>query len=73
VTSPLYTDIDRLVGVKEYDTHRKVTDPITGGAIAVLWTMTEFSSGIAKIFYKPVEGIIKTTVAIPRGTSLYLC
>jgi hypothetical protein len=61
---------DCHIGIKEYDLHRNVTDPISGGVMAALWTITEFTSGIAKIFYKPVEGIIMTTVAIPQSLSL---
>ncbi|KAF9464545.1 glycosyltransferase family 1 protein [Collybia nuda] len=52
---------------KEYDTHKKVTDPVTGGAGAIFWTITHYYAGIAEIFYSPVQGIINTTTAIPRG------
>ncbi|KAB5595196.1 Sterol 3-beta-glucosyltransferase UGT80A2 [Ceratobasidium theobromae] len=52
---------------KEYDTHKKATDPITGGCIEILRTVTHYYSGIAQIFYSPIKGIINTTTAIPRG------
>ncbi|KAJ7144963.1 UDP-Glycosyltransferase/glycogen phosphorylase [Mycena crocata] len=52
---------------KEYDTRKKVSDPVTGGAGAIYWTVTNYYAGIAQIFYSPVKGIIKTTTAIPRG------
>ncbi|KAG9123607.1 hypothetical protein FRC07_014543 [Ceratobasidium sp. 392] len=52
---------------KEYDTHKKATDPVTGGAIEIMRTVTHYYAGIAQIFYSPVKGIINTTTAIPRG------
>ncbi|WWC72266.1 uncharacterized protein I206_106228 [Kwoniella pini CBS 10737] len=52
---------------KEYDSKRRVTDPISGGATAILGTVTGYYSGIAQIFYNPPKGIINTTTAIPRG------
>ncbi|KAH8114206.1 glycosyltransferase family 1 protein [Phellopilus nigrolimitatus] len=52
---------------REFDPKSKVTDPISGGAAAIFWTVTNYYSGIAQIFYKPVKGVIKTTTAIPRG------
>ncbi|KAJ6500720.1 UDP-Glycosyltransferase/glycogen phosphorylase [Mycena sanguinolenta] len=52
---------------KEYDTRKEVSNPVTGGASAIYWTITNYYAGIAKIFYSPVQGIIKTTTAIPRG------
>ncbi|KAJ7778801.1 UDP-Glycosyltransferase/glycogen phosphorylase [Mycena maculata] len=52
---------------KEYDTRKQVSDPVTGGASAIYWTVTHWYAGIARIFYSPVKGIIKTTTAIPRG------
>ena len=60
---------EQVLGSKEYDTHRKVSDPITGGGSAIFWTVTHYYGGIAKIFYNPVQGIIDTTVAIPKGQS----
>ncbi|KAJ7118977.1 glycosyltransferase family 1 protein [Mycena epipterygia] len=52
---------------KEYDTRKQVSDPVTGGASAIYWTVTHYYAGIAQIFYSPVKGIMKTTTAIPRG------
>ncbi|KAF7359127.1 Sterol 3-beta-glucosyltransferase UGT80A2 [Mycena sanguinolenta] len=52
---------------KEYDTRKEVSNPVTGGASAIYWTVTHYYAGIAKIFYSPVQGIIKTTTAIPHG------
>ncbi|KAG8726115.1 hypothetical protein FRC12_023691, partial [Ceratobasidium sp. 428] len=54
---------------KEYDTHKQATDPITGGAIEIMRTVTHYYAGIAQIFYSPIKGIINTTTAIPRGKS----
>jgi len=36
---------------------------------AIFWTITQHYTGIAQIFTNPVDGIIKTTTAIPRGRS----
>ncbi|WRT69975.1 uncharacterized protein IL334_006966 [Kwoniella shivajii] len=52
---------------KEYDSKRKVSDPISGGATAIFGTITGYYAGIAQIFYNPPKGIINTTTAIPRG------
>lgn len=52
---------------KEYDTTKKVSDPVSGGANAIFWTVTHYYAGIAEIFYRPVQGIIHTTTAIPQG------
>ncbi|KAF8894838.1 glycosyltransferase family 1 protein [Infundibulicybe gibba] len=52
---------------KEYDSLKKVSDPVTGGANAIFWTITHYYAGIAQIFYSPIEGIINTTTAIPKG------
>ncbi|GLB35572.1 putative glycosyltransferase family 1 protein [Lyophyllum shimeji] len=53
---------------KDYDSQRQVSDPVTGGAGAIFWTITHYYAGIAEIFYSPIKGIIHTTTAIPRGT-----
>nr|GAT54436.1 glycosyltransferase family 1 protein [Mycena chlorophos] len=52
---------------KEYETRKEVSDPVTGSASAIFWTVTHYYAGIAQIFYSPVKGVIKTTTAIPRG------
>nr|XP_019043873.1 hypothetical protein I302_07144 [Kwoniella bestiolae CBS 10118]OCF22803.1 hypothetical protein I302_07144 [Kwoniella bestiolae CBS 10118] len=52
---------------KEYDSKRRVVDPISGGATAILGTITGYYAGIAQIFYNPPKGIINTTTAIPKG------
>ncbi|KAJ7272823.1 UDP-Glycosyltransferase/glycogen phosphorylase [Mycena rebaudengoi] len=52
---------------KEYETHKQATDPVTGGVSGIYWTVTHWYGGIAQIFYSPVQGIINTTTAIPRG------
>ncbi|KAJ3732112.1 glycosyltransferase family 1 protein [Lentinula guzmanii] len=52
---------------KEYETYRPSPDPVTGGASAIFWTVTHYYGGIAELFYSPVEGIIHTTTAIPKG------
>ncbi|QRW00852.1 glycosyltransferase family 1 protein [Ceratobasidium sp. AG-Ba] len=52
---------------KEYDTHKRATDPITGGAIEIMRTVTHWYAGIVQIFYSPIKGIVNTTTAIPRG------
>ncbi|KAF8589708.1 glycosyltransferase family 1 protein [Ramaria rubella] len=61
---------DPTSGSKEYASTRNVTDPVTGGGSAIFWTITNYYAGIAKIFYSPVKGIIKTTTAIPIGKSV---
>lgn len=35
---------------KEYDTQKLPTDPITGGVVEILRTVTHYYSGIAQIF-----------------------
>lgn len=52
---------------KEYNTRKKISDPVSGGSTAIFWTVTNYYAGIAQIFYSPVKGIVKTTTAIPRG------
>ncbi|KAG8929704.1 hypothetical protein FRC02_005216 [Tulasnella sp. 418] len=52
---------------KEWDTRKKTSDPITGGVGGIFWTITHYYAGIAQIFYNPVQGIINTMSAIPRG------
>ncbi|CAE6434741.1 unnamed protein product [Rhizoctonia solani] len=52
---------------KEYDTHKKATDPVTGGSIEIMRTVTHYYASIAQIFYSPIKGIINTTTAIPMG------
>ncbi|KAJ3889776.1 glycosyltransferase family 1 protein [Lentinula edodes] len=52
---------------KEYETHKPPSDPLTGGASAIFWTVTHYYGGIAELFYSPVKGIIHTTTAIPKG------
>ncbi|TFK45549.1 glycosyltransferase family 1 protein [Heliocybe sulcata] len=52
---------------KEYPSRRGISDPVTGGASAIFWTVTNYYTGIAQIFYSPVKGIVKTATAIPRG------
>ncbi|WVQ83693.1 hypothetical protein IAT38_005837 [Cryptococcus sp. DSM 104549] len=52
---------------KEYDSRKAISDPVTGGATAILSTVTNYYAGIAQIFYNPPKGIINTATAIPRG------
>ncbi|KAG9011900.1 hypothetical protein FRB94_007336 [Tulasnella sp. JGI-2019a] len=52
---------------KEYDTRKEATDPITGGAAAVLAICTDLTSGLAQLFYKPQKGLINVSTAIPQG------
>ncbi|KAF5392333.1 hypothetical protein D9757_001426 [Collybiopsis confluens] len=52
---------------KEYETYKPPSDPLTGGASAIFWTVTHYYGGIAELFYSPVKGIIHTTTAIPEG------
>ncbi|KAG7086366.1 hypothetical protein E1B28_002326 [Marasmius oreades] len=52
---------------KEYETKSTITDPLTGSATSIFWTVTHFYGGIVQIFTSPIEGIIETTTAIPRG------
>ncbi|KAL7410756.1 hypothetical protein BDY24DRAFT_398395 [Mrakia frigida] len=52
---------------KEYDSRKQATDPITGGASAILSTVTNYYVGIGTIFINPPKGIINTATAIPKG------
>ncbi|KAF9265967.1 glycosyltransferase family 1 protein [Marasmius fiardii PR-910] len=52
---------------KEYETKSIITDPLTGSATSIFWTVTHFYGGILQIFTSPKEGVIETTTAIPRG------
>ncbi|KAH8823201.1 hypothetical protein DL96DRAFT_1616914 [Flagelloscypha sp. PMI_526] len=45
----------------------EATDPISGGANALFWMVTNYTAGIAEIFQNPAKGIVHTTVAIPKG------
>lgn len=38
------------LGSKEYDTRKKVSDPVSGGASAIYWTITHYYASIAQIF-----------------------
>ncbi|KDQ59788.1 glycosyltransferase family 1 protein [Jaapia argillacea MUCL 33604] len=61
------SDLD-LHRSKEYETRKKATDPFTGGAAAIFFTITHYYGGIAEIFLSnPAKGVVDTTVAIPRG------
>ncbi|KIO22728.1 glycosyltransferase family 1 protein [Tulasnella calospora MUT 4182] len=51
---------------KEFDTRKKIQDPITGGLGALFWTVTHMHIGVAEIFYKK-DGIITATTAFPRA------
>lgn len=53
--------------VKEYESRAKATDPVTGGVIEIFRTVTHYYGSITQIFYSPINGIINTTTAIPRG------
>lgn len=57
------------LGAKDYDTRKHVSDPITGGAVAIFSTVLNYQAGIAQIFYNPPKGIINTTTAIPKGAA----
>ncbi|TYJ54077.1 hypothetical protein B9479_005263 [Cryptococcus floricola] len=53
---------------KEYDTRKAITDPVSGGATAVLEIVTDASEGVFQIFStKPHIGIIKTATIAPRA------
>ncbi|OCF44536.1 hypothetical protein I317_01608 [Kwoniella heveanensis CBS 569] len=52
---------------KEYDSRKGISDPLSGGATAILGTVTGYYAGIAQIFYDPPKGIINTATAIPKG------
>ncbi|KAG6852494.1 hypothetical protein C0991_011514 [Blastosporella zonata] len=54
-------------GSKDYDSNKPVSDPISGGADAIFWTITHYYASIVEIFQNPVNGIIHTTTAIPQG------
>ncbi|EIW85621.1 glycosyltransferase family 1 protein [Coniophora puteana RWD-64-598 SS2] len=61
-----YKELD-IHRTKEYETRKDISDPITGGGSAIFWTVTNWYTGIAQIFYQPTKGIVKTTKAIPAG------
>ncbi|KAL0059449.1 hypothetical protein AAF712_013793 [Marasmius tenuissimus] len=53
---------------KEYGPAKKtVTDPVSGTATEIFWTITNYSEGIMNIFMSPTKGIVQTVVAIPKG------
>ncbi|KAL0566939.1 hypothetical protein V5O48_015053 [Marasmius crinis-equi] len=53
---------------KEYILTKKgVTDPISGGATALFWSLTHVYEGLVQLVVSPKRGIIETTVAVPRG------
>jgi sterol 3beta-glucosyltransferase len=52
---------------KEYPTRKQATDPISGGATAVLGVVINSGAGFAQIFTNPPKGLLNTTMAIPRG------
>ncbi|KAL0069223.1 hypothetical protein AAF712_003586 [Marasmius tenuissimus] len=53
---------------KEYTlTKTLVTDPISGSATAIFWTLTHLYEGIVQSIVSPRQGIIKTGAAIPGG------
>ncbi|KAG8959203.1 hypothetical protein FRC03_008289 [Tulasnella sp. 419] len=52
---------------KEYSIHRVATNPLIGGVLAPLWTVTESTSSLARVFTKPIDGVISTVFAVPRG------
>ncbi|KAI5118322.1 hypothetical protein M0805_006605 [Coniferiporia weirii] len=66
---------EKLLNMNNLDLHRpaefdplsKVTDPVSGGAASIFWTVTNYYAGIAQIFYNPAKGVIKVATAIPRG------
>ncbi|KAG8934417.1 hypothetical protein FRC01_003090 [Tulasnella sp. 417] len=51
---------------KEFDTRKKIQDPITGGLGALFWTATHMPFGVAEVFYKK-DGLISATTAFPLG------
>ncbi|KAJ8093380.1 hypothetical protein PM082_020237 [Marasmius tenuissimus] len=53
---------------KEYILTKKlVTDPVTGGATAIFWSVTHLAEGIVQSIVSPRKGLIRTGVAIPLG------
>ncbi|KAL7411250.1 hypothetical protein BDY24DRAFT_397194 [Mrakia frigida] len=61
--------LNRLIPhrAKEYDTKRKATDPISGGAAAALAAVTDFYLGVGTILFNPAKGAINTATALPIG------
>ncbi|KAG8920357.1 hypothetical protein FRC02_000954 [Tulasnella sp. 418] len=53
----------------EYDTHIEATDPISGGVMAMFWTITECTAGVTQMLTKPAEGMINAVTALPRGST----
>ncbi|KAG8954760.1 hypothetical protein FRC04_011193 [Tulasnella sp. 424] len=56
---------------KEFDTRKKVQDPIRGGIGALFWTVTHAHIGVAEIFYKK-DGLVTAATAIPLGMAKFV-
>ncbi|CAK5281074.1 unnamed protein product [Mycena citricolor] len=60
---------------KEYDSVKEITNPVTGGASAIFWTVTNYYAGIAQIFYilseplQLVAGVIDIVSSIHQGVA----
>ncbi|TRM59795.1 glycosyltransferase family 1 protein [Schizophyllum amplum] len=52
---------------KEYESRKTYTDPLSGCAGGVFWTVLHHYAAVAQIFTSPMQGIVKTTTAIPQG------
>ncbi|KAF9009574.1 glycosyltransferase family 1 protein [Cyathus striatus] len=57
----------QLHRTKEYESRKEITDPVSGGAGAIFWTVTHYYASIAEIFISPVQGAVNTATAIPQG------
>lgn len=39
-----------FLGSKEYNVRKEIKEPISGGAVAIFWTITNYYAGIMQIF-----------------------
>ncbi|KZV78558.1 UDP-Glycosyltransferase/glycogen phosphorylase [Exidia glandulosa HHB12029] len=52
---------------KEYDPTNENRDPMTADVVNLFWTIAKAPLGVAEMLANPVDGIIKTTAAIPNA------
>ncbi|GHJ85208.1 hypothetical protein NliqN6_1610 [Naganishia liquefaciens] len=60
-------------GPREYATDVPITDPVSGGAVAVLSAVTEFGEGFFRIFSsRPDKGLLLMVTAPPKAIVTFL-
>ncbi|KAL7420673.1 hypothetical protein Q5752_004624 [Cryptotrichosporon argae] len=55
-------------GPMEYDSSRTITDPILGGAGAILSLLTQTFGSTAQLFWKPQRAIVNMVYGIPKAS-----